>query len=145
MLVYQHRVKEAGNKYFPNLIAKQHHNHRTLFKTINKKRCEEFLIHFTNKTVTMRQHFDKVDKETVTDVGSYLRPTLNHLSEISLSTLEHVVVQIRSTTCPSNCIPTWFLKEVFQSVGPDILTIINCSLSAGIFPSFSDMPLYILF
>ncbi len=91
---------------------------------------------YTNKTVTIRQHFDKVDKETVTDVGSYLRPTLNHLSEISLSTLEHVVVQIRSTTCPSNCIPTWFLKEVFQSVGPDILTIINRSLSAGIFPSF---------
>ncbi len=40
----------------------------------------------------------------------------------------------KSSTCLSDCIPTWFLKAVFQKVGPDILAIINCSLSTGFFP-----------
>ncbi len=41
----------------------------------------------------------------------------------------------KPSTCTSDCILSWFLKAVFQAVGPDILTIINCSLSTGIFPS----------
>lgn len=35
MFTYQYKIKEARNIYFSALIAKQGHNPRILFKTIN--------------------------------------------------------------------------------------------------------------
>ncbi len=35
MVLYQHNVKEARTKYFSNLIDRQGHSPRTLFKTVN--------------------------------------------------------------------------------------------------------------
>ncbi len=71
--------------------------------------------------------------------------TLTHFSKISLSALECTAATSKSFTCPLECIPTWFLKAVFQTVGPDILAIINCSLNSGIFPSnFKHSLVYLL-
>ncbi len=70
---------------------------------------------------------------------SCLLSSLTHLNEISLATLEHPVVPLKSSTCLSDCPPTWFPKEVSQTISPDPSAIINCSLSTGVFPShFKD-------
>ena len=54
-----------------------------------------------------------------------------------MSTLECTIALSKSsTTCLLHCILSWFLKAEFQTVGPDILAIINCSLSNGTFPSY---------
>ncbi len=110
------------NSYFSQLISKQGHNPRILFKTSqpvesSPERCEEFLNYFYNKIVDILQHIS------------------TELSEISLSTLEHTIALSKSFTCPSACILTWYLTVVFQKVGLDLLAIINCSLSTRIFPS----------
>ncbi len=66
-----------------------------------------------------------------------IRVHLQHLLILmkSLSTLERIVVLSKSSSCPSDCLPAWFLKAVFHMIGPHILAIINCSLSSGIFPA----------
>lgn len=43
-------------------------------------------------------------------------------------------MEMRSSTCASD-VPTKFLKDVFDSVGPRILSIVNSCLAAGTFPS----------
>lgn len=60
---------------------------------------------------------------------------LTRFTEISLSTVEHAVALSISSPRPSDCIPAWSLKAVFQTVGPNTLAIANFPLSAGIFPS----------
>ncbi len=89
--------------------------------------------HFYNKIVEIRQQFNTVFRDH--DVNSCPPSTFTHFNEISLSTLEHIVVLSKSSSCPSDCLPAWFLKAVLHTVGPDILAIINCSLSSGIFPT----------
>uniref|UniRef100_A0A3Q3EI49 Alpha-1-antitrypsin homolog n=1 Tax=Labrus bergylta TaxID=56723 RepID=A0A3Q3EI49_9LABR len=42
---------------------------------------------------------------------------------------------MKSATCSLDFIPTTFLKEVFNTVGPSILSIINSSLAEGVVPS----------
>ena len=147
MSSYQRAVKVARNTYFSNLIASKGHNPRTLFKTIysvtrpapsqapdpSPEKCEEFLLHFVNKIVLIRQQFGTVPREADTD--SHLHFPLTKFNEISLSSLEHIAAALRSSTCLSDCLPTWFLKSVFQTVGPDVLAIVNLSLSTGTFPS----------
>ena len=147
MAQYQHSVKVARNNYFAKLIAEQRGNPRILFKTINSviapppnqpddpspERCEEILNYFSDKISTIRQQFCTDGRKTPDECCP--TSTLTHFSEITLSTLEHTVALSKSSTCSSDCIPTWFLKSVFQTVGPDILAIINSSLTSGIFPS----------
>ncbi len=92
-----------------------------------------FLLHFVNKIVQIRQQFGTVLREADTD--SHPHSLLTNFNKISLSSLERIVAASRPSTCLSDCMPTWFLKSVFQTVGPEVLATINCSLETGIFPS----------
>uniref|UniRef100_A0A667WJC6 Reverse transcriptase domain-containing protein n=1 Tax=Myripristis murdjan TaxID=586833 RepID=A0A667WJC6_9TELE len=147
MFCYQLKIKEARNCYFSNLIRTHDHNPRILFKTVNSiigpppnqpveptaEKCERFLNHFISKINNIRQNFHSISRQP--DSDSCPPSTLTQFSQISLSTLEHTVTGSKSSTCLSDCIPTWFLKAVLPTVGRDIVNIINCSLSSGIFPS----------
>lgn len=44
-------------------------------------------------------------------------------------------VHLRPTTCCLDTLPATFLKNVFTSLAPDILQIVNSSLQSGVFPS----------
>ncbi|KAF7646705.1 hypothetical protein LDENG_00183630, partial [Lucifuga dentata] len=52
-----------------------------------------------------------------------------------MQTLVRTVALLNSSTCTADSIPTRFLKEVMETVGPVILAIVNRSLSSGVFPS----------
>jgi len=54
---------------------------------------------------------------------------------ISLSFLEEIVLHMKSTNCPMDFIPTKLLKEVFTTVGPFLLVLINKCLSSGFVPA----------
>ena len=45
-----------------------------------------------------------------------------------------LISQMKPATCSLDFIPTKFLKEVIDTVGPSILMIVNSSLKSGIFP-----------
>ena len=42
---------------------------------------------------------------------------------------------LRPTNCPSDSIPPWLLKEVLGTVGPSVLSVINCCLTSGHVPA----------
>jgi len=121
MASYQHAVKVARNAYFTNLIASHDHNLRVLFKTIysvtrpapsqspdpSPEKCEEFLLHFANKIMQIRQQFGAVLREADTD--SHLHFPLTIFNEISLSSLQRIVATSRSSTCLSDCLPIFVL------------------------------------
>ncbi len=131
------------------------HNPTILFKTINyiigplpsqpvkytPDNCNTFLNYVYNKIMEIRQQFDTDFRDH--DVDSCPPSTFTHFNEISLSTLEHIFVLSKSSSCPSDCLPAWFLKAVLHTVSPDILDIVNCSLCSGIFPHVLNMPLFI--
>ena len=120
MFTYQCTIREARNNYFSELIAKQSHNPRILFKTVNSvvgpppsqpvesspDKCQEFLNHFINKIVEIWQNFNTDFREMVVD--SCPLSTLTHFSKISLSTIKRTIALSKSSTCLLDSIATWF-------------------------------------
>lgn len=41
----------------------------------------------------------------------------------------------RSTTCPLDPLPAWVIKELWSTLGAHVLSILNLSLSNGVFPA----------
>ena len=60
---------------------------------------------------------------------------LDQFEPISISCLSEVVHHLRPTKCPSDSIHARLLKEVFESVGPCILSLINTCLLSGCGPA----------
>jgi len=143
MASYQHAVNVARNAYFTYLIASHDYNRRVLFKLFidqllaslltppqrNVRNCFSIMWIRSCRSDSCLAPF----LEKLTD--SHLHFPLTNFNEISLSSLRRIVATSRSSTCLSDCLPTWFLKFVFQTVCSDILTVVNLSLSTGIFPS----------
>ena len=63
------------------------------------------------------------------------RAILGQFEPISISFLSEVVHHLRPTNCPSDSITVSLLKEVFDTVGPCIMSLINTSLLSGSVPA----------
>lgn len=118
----------------------------TVFETVNSAisrpltlalsnvlKCKEFLNYCANKISEIGQLIPPDSRET--DIYSCPTSHLNHFHQISLQTLSDTVGVLKSSICTADCLPTWFLKAVIETGGLDILVIVNCSLSTGVFPS----------
>ena len=57
---------------------------------------------------------------------------MNSFKKITETELQKVVMQLNSSTCVF--IPTAFFKEVFDTLCPSVLDIVNRSLGIGTFP-----------
>lgn len=62
-------------------------------------------------------------------------PAFHQFEPISLSQLEEVVSHLKPSGSPHDAIPPRLLKEVFSTIGPIVLSIINGSLTFGIVPN----------
>ena len=60
---------------------------------------------------------------------------LDQFEPISIFSLAEVVHHLRPTNCPSDSIPSRLIREVFDTVGPCILSLINTCLVSGHVPS----------
>ena len=153
MKTYNNSVKEARANYFSTLIAKNYHDSRTLFKTIelavgppsnpnlvaSPERCEQFLLFFSNKIDVIRSQLlvsqSPPPSVPSPDVASGSpKPSFCSFKLISLSTLQDTIAHMKSTSCPLDPIPTRLLKEILPTVSPHILSIVNSSLSSGSVP-----------
>ncbi len=56
---------------------------------------------------------------------------LSHFETLSLCTLKDTIAKWKPSSSPLDVMPARLLKEVFNSVGPMILSIVNSSLSTG--------------
>ncbi len=59
----------------------------------------------------------------------------SNFQAISLSELSDIILNMKSTTCSCDVVPTKLLKDVLPSVLPSLLSIINGSVQTGIVPS----------
>lgn len=57
-----------------------------------------------------------------------------HFKLLDCASLTETVQQLKSTTCCLDLLPTSFFKNIFNSVAPEVLNIVNTSLQLGHFP-----------
>lgn len=53
---------------------------------------------------------------------------------VSLQQLKDITANMKSTRSPGDVLPSSLFKQVLDSIGPSILSIINISLSSGVVP-----------
>lgn len=59
----------------------------------------------------------------------------DHFEPLSLSSLQDIITQLNASAGPTDFVPPKFFIEMWDTIGPSILTIINSSLNVGIVPS----------
>ncbi|CAJ1061240.1 RNA-directed DNA polymerase from mobile element jockey [Xyrichtys novacula] len=143
---YQRIVKAEKNKYFSELIAFNCNNPRALFKTINTvleapkslgfdastEICEKFLHFFSDKIMSTRAFISQPSY----DPSAPLHPSsvFSKFESVSLSILKDIVSHMKPSGSPADAIPPRLFKEVLATIGPNVLNIVNCSLSSGTVP-----------
>ena len=53
---------------------------------------------------------------------------------MTLSFLQEIVGHLKPSGSPNDAIPPQLFKEVFSTVGPSVIALINSSLSSGVVP-----------
>ena len=96
--------------------------------------CEKFLLHFVGKVENIRISIRT--NPSFTDVSPPYRDTLSIFTPISLPELLKIISNMRVSSSPLDIIPTKFLIEIKECIGPHLLTILNSSLSAGCVPDY---------
>ncbi|KAL6459500.1 hypothetical protein MHYP_G00329720 [Metynnis hypsauchen] len=146
---YQNTIKETKREHLSNIIMENRHNPRVLFKTIDSvlkapqpicleaspEMCNNFLHFFIDKIVTARA-LTTVPASDPSYSASCLAE-FDRFEPVTLSYLEDVVGHIKPSGSLCDVMPPHFFKEVFQSIGQQVLAIINSSLSSGIVPAVS--------
>ncbi len=144
----QEAVKSARSLYFSNLFSNSSHNPKILFNTINSvicpppnttldpspAKCMEFSTFFINKVEAIRHNFNPSTCNST--ILQFCSSRLSSFSPISLPTLTQIVSSMKPATCPLDIIPTVLLKDVFATIGPSILSIVNSSIITGTVPSY---------
>ena len=142
------KVKEARAAYFTNLISSNKQNPRVLFDTITTlvspqisvtpvffaEDCNNFLKFFVNKVASVRAGIIP-SSSSIHLLPPNHQSILNSFSPISL----HDLTELSSTKTSSSTldiIPTSLLKNVFSTVGPCLLSLINFSLISGQVPAY---------
>uniref|UniRef100_A0A669C2J2 Reverse transcriptase domain-containing protein n=1 Tax=Oreochromis niloticus TaxID=8128 RepID=A0A669C2J2_ORENI len=64
------------------------------------------------------------------------RVILDTFSPVSLPELVKLVNSVKASSCPLDIVPASLFKNVFQVIGPSVLTLINSSLASGIVPVY---------
>lgn len=147
MKTYQEAVINAKFKYYSDIITKNSNNPRTLFSVIDSvtkppithqlepspQKCEELLTFFINKVLNIRLQIPSTTQDT--SLPPNIPAPLHLFEPITLSELTKTISQMKRSSCNLDTIPTSLLKEVIETVGPSILTIINHSIISGSVPS----------
>ncbi len=94
--------------------------------------CEQFCKFFNEKTFQLRSNLP---------LGNFVQPERssgpmlwNDFQPVSFESRKGIVERLRSTSSSQDIIPSRFLKQIFNIVGHDLLTIFNTSLITGVIP-----------
>ncbi len=143
---YQYAVKAARTKYFSDLISRTAHCPKVLFSTINtvlnpvivspidsiSYTCEDFLNFFIRKIESIREVI--VSSPSVQAASMSSSCIFDCFDLVSLPVLEGIVKHMKLSRTPLDPIPPRFLKNLFEFMGPSILSIVNSSLTNGVVP-----------
>jgi len=104
------------------------------FPTPSTDLCESFLKYFIDKVALIQSNIVPVGN-TVVNIINPLHCCLSKFESITLAQLEKVIVHLKPTTSLYDVLPSRLFKELVDTIGPSILSIINCSLFYGTVPS----------
>uniref|UniRef100_A0A3B3HCK7 Reverse transcriptase domain-containing protein n=1 Tax=Oryzias latipes TaxID=8090 RepID=A0A3B3HCK7_ORYLA len=97
--------------------------------------CEKFLSFFIEKVRSVRSSLCHTAGPGPGSFPGPPRPViLDTFSPVSLPELVRLVGTMKSSSCSLDTLPTSLLKDVFQSIGPCVLSIMNSSLLSGQVP-----------
>uniref|UniRef100_A0A8C6VRF7 Reverse transcriptase domain-containing protein n=1 Tax=Nothobranchius furzeri TaxID=105023 RepID=A0A8C6VRF7_NOTFU len=145
LAAYQKAVRSAKNNYFANIIERHRGDQRKLFSTINSvlslkdstapstptiALCTDFQNFFLEKISTIRQNL----LGPVTQKESLCSPPFSDFDPVSLQDLDKLIKSIKPSGSPLDALPPMLLLGALPVVGPFILSILNYSLSSGVFP-----------
>ncbi len=141
-------MKSARTSYFANVIEKNRQNPRFLFSTIDSvlnpklevsvdtsvELCESFFYNFFVSRISEVRN--DIQQCTYVPLNAPETPAmLSELEPISISTFNDIIFKLKATSAPQDIIPTT-LRQIIDSVGPYIVSIINKSLLLGIVPEY---------
>uniref|UniRef100_A0A8C5AGF3 Reverse transcriptase domain-containing protein n=1 Tax=Gadus morhua TaxID=8049 RepID=A0A8C5AGF3_GADMO len=157
LITYKGALTIARNAYFSSIINLNRNNPKFLFDTVRsltQKQNQtvgssisagEFMDFFGNKIQSIREEIDAYRAANPTHpVGQdgvlpnrmvNSDATLLEFKAISLVELERVIKASKPTTCMLDPLPSRVLKDLFPTVGPVILLLMNLLFSTGIVPS----------
>lgn len=145
---YQRAVKTVKTDFMSNLASSNSHKPQVLFNVLynltnpqenvgivpSSDMCEQFLQFFINKISVIRASFP-----LLSGVDPAVPPVCPAFFEqfypVSWSELSKVVQFVRPAHCPLDCLPPRLLKNVFDTVGPFLLRLVNTAVSSGCVPS----------
>jgi len=146
-------VSSAKSSYLSNLITESSASPKTLWLALNKLLHREklhlsptlclsahdlaskFLTFFADKISGIRL---KLFSSFALDKFLYPNsapPSMDYFLPTTLEEVRTLIFSSPNKTSLLDTIPTWFLKECFDVLGPTITSIINFSLHEGSFPS----------
>lgn len=147
---FQTRMSAAKAAYYSSVIMKNRNNSRLLFDTVsrlteqqNEVGCtdltaEDFLLYFTARVEDIRSKIpqclntEKIHSASVSTLDSQ---GFSEFEPITLCTLTKVVKAARPTTCLFDPMLAWVFKELWSTLGPYVLCLVNQSISSGVFPA----------
>ena len=146
MSEYQGAVKAAKTNYISNLVSKNSNKPQVLFNVLDSiinprdvspivpslTLCQDFQTFFIGKITALRSAHPLT---ALDPISPPLTTTFGQFEPISIALLRDIITHLRPTSCPSDCIPSHLLKEVFDSVGTSILLFMNTCLSSGHVPA----------
>ncbi len=94
--------------------------------------CEDFLNFFIRKIESIREVI--VSSHSVQAASMLSSCIFDCFDLVSLPVLEGIVKHMKLSHTPLDPIPPYFLKNLFEFMGPSILSIVNSSLINGVVP-----------
>ncbi len=95
--------------------------------------CNDFLEFFITKIQNIRSNITKSGNIYFVDQCDLA--TLTRFEPVSLSDLIDIICYMKRASCSLDPIPSFFIVEVLDTIGPCIQSIINSSLISGSVPS----------
>ena len=129
--------EERKNKALFSIILANCHKPRVLFSTINlflnppqancfepsSETAESFLHFFVDKITTIRAHITPPSfNPSITFTSTAV---FNHFEDVSLTSLKTIVSELKPSACPTDAIPPHLSKDVWDTVGPTIQSILK--------------------
>ncbi len=149
--VFQKAVKSAKLKFLSEIVSKNHHRPKVLFSTIDAV-LNHVVDVFPDVSDLLRENFLSFFVEKTTRSRPQSLVTSHALSEITrcsstwimfdlitLQTCKDIIDHLKPTFCPYDSIPSHFLKQMFDTIGPDLLflstgTVPDCLKHASVTP-----------
>ncbi len=149
--VFQKAKLSLLNLNFLLKVSKNHHRPKVLFSTIyavlnpvvdvfpdvSDLLRENFLSFFVEKTTRSRPQ-SPVTSHALSEI-TRCSSTWSMFDLITLQTCKDIIDHLKSTFCPYDSIPSHFLKQMFDTIGPDLLflstgTVPDCLKHASVTP-----------